>query len=177
MNIESLQYPIGKFEKPSKITQSLINTWIKDIKAFPDKLKHEVQDLSQEQLDTPYRPDGWTIRQVVHHVADSHMNSFIRIKLALTEDNPVIKPYLEDKWAELPDTKNYPIQISLNIIQALCERWSYLLKALTEEDLDRTFIHPESNKEFTIKEMIGFNAWHSNHHLAHITSLKKTKNW
>lgn len=177
MNIESLKYPIGKFEKSSEITQSLINTWIKDIEAFPDKLKHEVQNLSQEQLDTPYRPDGWTIRQVVHHVADSHMNSFIRIKLALTEDNPVIKPYLEAKWAELPDTKNYPVQISLNIIQALHERWGYLLKALTEEELDRTFIHPESNKEFTIKEMIGFYAWHSNHHLAHITSIKKAKNW
>lgn len=106
------------------------------------------------------------------------MNSFIRIKkLALTENNPVIKPYLEEKWAELPDSKNYPLQTSLNIIQALHERWSYLLKQLTEEDLNKAFIHPESNKEFTIKEMVGFYAWHSNHHLAHISTLKKSKNW
>lgn len=177
MKIESLKFPIGKFEKPQEITQSHVNIWIKDIENFPDRLFHEVQDLSEGQLDTPYKPEGWTIKQVVHHVADSHMNSFIRIKLALTENNPVIKPYLEEKWAELPDSKNYPLQTSLNIIEALHERWSYLLKQLTEEDLNKTFIHPESNKEFTIKEMVGFYAWHSNHHLAHISTLKKSKNW
>ncbi len=177
MELEKLKYPIGKFERPEIITKELVNKWIDEIESLSGRLKIEVENLSDEQLNTPYRPDGWTIRQVVHHLADSHMNSFIRIKLALTEEKPVIKPYFEKPWAELPDSKNLPIEPSLKILDGLLQRWVGLLKSLSEKELKRTFIHPEHKKEFSLDEIIGFYAWHGNHHLAHITTLKKTKNW
>jgi len=177
LNLEKLKYPIGKFEMPENVSQQELEQWIIQIKSLPERLRKEVQTLKEEQLNTPYRPEGWTVRQVIHHLADSHMNSFIRIKLALTENNPVIKPYYEKRWAELPDSLNFPIASSLAIVEGVHERWGYLLEQLTEEDLKKTFIHPGINKEFTIKESIGTYAWHGNHHLAHITHLKETKNW
>ena len=137
----------------------------------------EVGHLSDEQLNTPYRPEGWTIRQVVHHCADSHMNALIRFKLALTEDTPTVKPYLEDRWSELPDSKSTRIDSSIKILEGVHERLSLLLKSLTQSDLEREFIHPEHGRKILVKENIGLYAWHCDHHLAHITTLKKSKNW
>ncbi len=176
MNIDNLKYPIGKFKKTSTITQTLLSEWITHIETFPNRLKHEVTHLTDEQLDTPYRPEGWTIRQVVHHCADSHMNAFIRFKLALTEEQPTVKPYLEARWAELKDSK-LPIEPSLQILTGLHARWTTLLRSLTDTDLAKTFIHPEHNKIFRLDEIIALYAWHSNHHLAHITTLKERNRW
>lgn len=177
MTIEQLKYPIGKFEKPTTITKDLLLKWISDISSFPARIKKEVNGLSDEQLDTPYRPDGWTIRQVVHHCADSHMNSLIRLKLALTEDQPTIRPYYEDRWAKLSDSKNMPIESSLKMIEGIHDRWTVLLNNLTEVEYGRIFIHPEHGKTFRIDENIGVYAWHCNHHLAHIQETKSRNNW
>ena len=177
MNIEKLKYPIGKFDQPTVITKDILNKWISEISTFPERLSKKVLDLTEEQLDTPYRPEGWTIRQVVHHCADSHMNSFTRLKLTLTEYQPTIKPYFEERWAELPDAKNMPVQSSLKMIEGIHERWVVLLNNLTDNQLGREFIHPEHGKTFRIDENIGGYAWHCNHHLAHITETKKRYNW
>ncbi|MBC5774810.1 putative metal-dependent hydrolase [Pontibacter sp. KCTC 32443] len=177
MEIENLKYPVGRFQKPEQISGEMLAGFIAVISDFPGKLHKEVQHLNEQQLDTPYRPEGWTVRQVVNHCADSHMNALIRHKLALTEDNPTIKPYHEDLWAELPDTKTMPIEPALHILDGLHARWIALLKGLSETDLNRTFTHPEHNKAFTLDESIGLYAWHCDHHLAHITSLKERKGW
>jgi hypothetical protein len=175
--LESLRFPIGKFEAPEILTQELLHGFIKDIETFPGRLKQAVDGLNDEQLDTRYRPDGWTIRQVVNHCADSHMNSLIRFKLALTEEEPTIKPYDEERWAELADSKTMPVTPALLLLEGLHQRWTVLLKSLRPEDLKKTFIHPEHGKRFRLDENIGVYAWHGNHHLAHITTLKKSKNW
>lgn len=175
--MDKLKFPIGKFEKPKQITSEILSKWIQNIEQFHDKLSKVVSGLTDNQLDTPYRDGGWTIRQVVHHCADSHMNSLMRFKLALTEDNPTIKPYYEDRWAELPDGKKMDLAPSLQIISGLHTRWVYLLNSFTAEELERTFVHPEHNQSVTIKENIGIYAWHCNHHLAHITQLIASKNW
>ncbi len=175
--IETLRFPIGKFEAPPILTQELTDGYIKDIERFPARLKQVVNGLDDSQLDTPYRPDGWTIRQVVNHLADSHMNSLIRFKLALTEEEPTIKPYYEERWAELADSKTMPIGPALLLLEGLHQRWTVLLRSLNAQDLKKTFIHPEHGKRFRLDENIGIYAWHGNHHLAHITTLKKNKNW
>lgn len=177
MDIDNLKFPIGRFNKPITITNSILKQWIADISTFPARLTSEVITLTNEQLDTHYRQDGWTIRQVIHHCADSHMNSFTRLKLTLTEENPIIKPYFEERWAELADTKNMPIQSSLKMLEGIHERWSVLLNDLTTDQLERTFIHQEHGNTFRIDENIGVYAWHCNHHLAHITETKKRHNW
>ncbi|MDR3273527.1 MAG: putative metal-dependent hydrolase [Flavobacteriaceae bacterium] len=177
MNIEELRYPIGKFNPPEIITPQILDHWIEDIASFPQRLKKEVEYLSEEQLDTPYRPEGWTIRQVVHHCADSHMNSFIRFKLALTENNPTVKPYFEALWAELPDYKSAPLEPSIKILEGVHQRWVIILQSLSEEDRKKSFFHPKDNKTIYLDEVTGIYAWHGNHHLAHITTLKKSKNW
>jgi len=177
MTLEQLKYPIGQFELPATITKDILSQWIAAISSFPTRLKNEVNHLTDEQLDTQYRPEGWTIRQVIHHCADSHMNSLIRFKLALTEDQPTIKPYYEERWAELLDSKNMPIAPSLKMLEGIHERWTILLNHLTEEQNERIFIHPEHGKKFRIDENIGVYAWHGNHHLAHITETKKRNNW
>lgn len=177
MTIEQLKYPIGQFEKPNEITKEILNKWITDISTFPEGLLKEVMYLTNKQLDTPYRPNGWTIRQVVHHCADSHMNSLTRLKLALTEDQPTIKPYFEERWAELLDSKSMPIEPSLKMIEGIHERWTILLKNLTKEQHGRVFIHPEHGNIFRIDENIGVYAWHCNHHLSHIIQTKKRNNW
>ncbi|UJH90583.1 putative metal-dependent hydrolase [Antarcticibacterium sp. 1MA-6-2] len=166
------QYPIGKFEKPEVINRQSIEEWIEVIKTFPQRITNEVENLSHQQLDTPYREGGWTARQVVHHCADSHMNALCRIKLALTEDHPVIKPYREDKWAELADTKELPVDVSLLLLKGLHWRWAHLLSSLDEKELQRKYIHPAVGKETSIAEAIGMYAWHCKHHLAHISSLR-----
>jgi uncharacterized damage-inducible protein DinB len=177
MEIEKLKFPIGKFEKPTTMTKDILTKWISDISTFPKRLLNEVVNLTDEQLDTQYRPNGWTIRQVVHHCADSHMNSLTRFKLALTEDKPTIKPYFEERWAELLDSKSMPIEPSLKMIEGIHERWTVLLNNLTDDQLERIFIHPEHGKTFRVDENIGVYAWHCNHHLAHITETKKRNNW
>lgn len=175
--LDSLRFPIGKFEAPQVLTQELIDGYVKDIETFPARLKQAVNGLNDSQLDTPYRPDGWTIRQVVNHCSDSHMNSIIRFKLALTEEEPTIKPYYEERWAELADSKTMPIAPALSLLEGLHQRWTVLLKSLSPDDLKKTFIHPEHGKHFRLDENIGVYAWHGNHHLAHITTLKKRMNW
>lgn len=175
--LEALKYPIGKFIKPELYTENLLNGYITTIRDFPAKLRHEVFALDQTQLDTPYRPDGWTIRQVVHHCADSHMNAFIRFKLTLTEDNPTtIRPYVEHLWAKLPDGV-MPIEPSLKIVEGVHARMTVLWASLSEQDLNKKYVHPQYLKEFTLSEAMGLYDWHSRHHLAHITTLKKSKNW
>lgn len=169
------RYPIGKFKLDGEVTTSLIEGWIKEIEELPSLLSDTVKNLTQEQLDTPYRSGGWTVRQVVHHVADSHMNAYVRFKLALTEDNPTIKPYEEAKWAELPDYQ-LPVEVSLTLIETMHARWVKFLKRLSPEDLKRTFIHPESGT-VSVGENIGIYAWHGKHHFAHITSLLTRKGW
>ena len=175
--LEHLRYPIGKFIAPEIYSGEYITNKIAEIASFPERLKKEVLHLTEEQLETVYRQNGWTIRQVIHHCADSHMNCFIRIKWALTENNPTIKFYQEDRWAELHDNLTMPIQPTLSFLEGLHFRLAYLMNSLSESDLEKSFIHPENNKEFKIKEIIGTYAWHGNHHLAHITELKKRKGW
>ena len=166
-----LRYPIGRYQFDGEITSGVAEGWIKEIEALPGMLREAVGSMDDEQLDTAYRPGGWTVRQVVHHVADSHMNAYIRFKLALTENSPVIKPYEEGRWAELPDY-DLPIDISLSLIEAVHTRLGKLLSRLHADDLNRAFIHPDSG-EVTVGENIGIYAWHGRHHLAHITSLSK----
>jgi uncharacterized damage-inducible protein DinB len=177
MTSEELKYPVGKFTKPAEITQKIFDQYVSDISAFPEKIRKEVQNLSDSQLDTEYRPGGWTIRQVVNHCADSHMNALIRLKLALTEDKPTIKPYLQDSWANLPDSKTISTGAALNIIQGVHERWISLLRTLKKEQLERTFIHPEQGREIRLDENTGLYAWHCKHHLAHITAIKTRMGW
>jgi uncharacterized damage-inducible protein DinB len=164
------RYPIGTFQLEGEITKSLTNQWIEEIANLPKKVRDAVTGLSEEQLDIPYREGGWKIRQVVHHIADSHMNAYIRFKLALTEENPVIKPYEEARWAELEDSK-LSIDVSLTLIESVHVRLVELLKRLNEEELKRTFVHPASGI-VSIEKNIGLYAWHGNHHLAHITNAK-----
>src|ERR1700741_3959138 len=168
--IHKLRFPIGEFKLPAFISADMHLDYISAIESFPERLRNEVLHLTDEQLDTTYRPNGWTIRQVIHHCADSHMNALIRFKLALTEENPTIKPYGEHLWAELIDTKDMPIKPSLNIIDGVHERLTILLKSLHDEDLNKSYVHPEYNKEFKLIEAIALYAWHCNHHLAHITT-------
>ncbi|WP_420849533.1 YfiT family bacillithiol transferase [Paenibacillus montanisoli] len=177
MDLYKHRFPIGEFEWEGEISEGQRAAWIEDINALPALLRSAVSGLSEEQLDTPYRDGGWTVRQVVHHIADSHMNSFIRFKLSLTEDNPTIRPYYEDRWAELADTKSAPIELSLSLIEALHERWSRLLGSLSEKDYCRTFFHPESKRTFRLDYNLGVYAWHGKHHLAHITELAKRLGW
>ncbi len=166
--MENLRYPIGKYALPKQIDEDYIPNAIEQIETFPARLKKLLNNLPEDQLLWSYRSNGWTIKQLVHHCADSHMNSFIRFKLALTEDSPTIKPYHEDQWAELPDTVSTPIEESLKILEGLHARWTQLLKALSQEDLKKQFVHPEHGKRVSLSENIGLYAWHGNHHLAHI---------
>ncbi|SFE77354.1 DinB superfamily protein [Bacillus sp. OV194] len=170
-----LRYPVGLFSLDQNITEKKIEEWIHDIESAPNQLKEAVNDLTEEQLDTPYRPGGWTVRQVVHHLPDSHLNSYTRFKLALTEENPVIRPYMENQWAELPDSK-LPIAVSIQLLEALHERWIVLLKSLTTAELEKTFTHPDSGV-VTLAQNIGLYSWHSRHHIAHITSLRQRSGW
>ena len=175
--LEKLRYPIGKFVPPELYSPEYLSKKIEEIASFPERLKNEVYSLNSKQLDTAYRPDGWTIRQVIHHCADSHINCYVRIKWALTEDEPIIKQYQEDFWGELHDNLTMPIEPTLSLLEGLHFRLVYLMKSLSENDLKKSFIHPEHSKEFQIKEIIGLYAWHGNHHLAHIADLKNRKGW
>lgn len=177
MDLEQLKYPIGKFKMPADFTSESINSFISDIENFPSLLRKEVEALNDDQLDTPYRSEGWTIRQVVNHCADSHMNSLTRFKLALTEENPTIKPYFEERWAELADSKTMPVAAALSMLDGLHTRWAVLLKAMTSADFEKTFVHPQSGRIFSLKQTLALYSWHCQHHLAHITTLKNSRNW
>ncbi|MHA7966790.1 YfiT family bacillithiol transferase [Paenibacillus sp. CAU 1782] len=167
------RYPIGKFSVSGEITLQQRGQWINEIKELSAKLKEAVHGLSNEQLDLHYRDGGWTVRQVVHHLADSHMNSFIRFKLALTEENPTIKPYYEERWAELMDSSRAEVELSLSLLDLLHKRWAILLEAMSESDYKRHFVHPESGAVIKLDYNLGLYAWHGNHHVAHITSLRR----
>lgn len=170
------RYPIGKYI-PQPFSQTLLQQWILDIQYLPQHIETAVANLDANQLHTPYREGGWTVHQVVHHLADSHMNSFIRFKLALTETKPTIKPYDEVAWAAMPDVTLVPINMSITLLHALHNRWTVLLKNITTNEFDNTIIHPETNREMTVWFLLGLYAWHSRHHTAHITALKERMNW
>lgn len=176
-DIDQLRFPIGRFKRPETISTNDIQTWIKEVENLPSELKDALNLLKPEQLDTQYRPEGWTLRQVVNHLADSHMNSYIRFKLAASEDSPIIKPYAEEKWAEFEDGKNAPVEISLMLLQSLHSRWVLFLRSLTEDDFEKGFIHPEHGNKVLLKEALGIYAWHGKHHLNHILVTKKNKGW
>ena len=176
-NLEQKKYPIGEFLKPEIISDQEIDIHIKTLKDFPSKLKNLVGEWTDEQLDTQYREAGWTVRQLVNHLSDSHMNSFIRFKLALTENNPTIKAYDEAQWAELQDSFNMDIKPALQILKGLHKRWVFELKSLTNREFESTFHHPEQNRNITLRESLAFYAWHCDHHFAHIENLKKENNW
>jgi len=177
MNIEQLKYPIGKFIPPDQITASDRATYINDLEALPSMLREVISGLSEEQLDTPYREDGWTVRQVVHHIPDSHLNSYIRFRWALTEPQPLIKAYDEKAWALLPDAVRAPVEYSLSLLESLHRRWVFLLRKLKEEDWEKSFKHPETNKIITLDLNLSLYSWHGKHHLAHITNLVSRMDW
>lgn len=177
MDLEALKYPIGRFKAPETVTERDRISFINGIRQLPTLVEIAVQSLDEHQLQTPYRPGGWTIAQVVHHLADSHTNAITRFKLALTEHNPVIKPYNEAAWAELPDVLRTPINVSITLLHALHTRWANLLESLTDEQLQRSFIHPEHHLTITLRTALANYSWHGRHHLTHIVNLKETKGW
>lgn len=174
--MEDLKYPIGKCEISEPISKEQVEQWIGLLQRFPHKLEKLVGPLDELQLDTPYRPEGWTVRQVIHHLADSHYNSYIRFKWTLTEEKPLIKAYFEDRWAQLEDYRA-PVKLSLDALENLHAKWVYLLKRLSDEELKRVFIHPETMEKITLEKNIGIYAWHSEHHYAHIENLLQRKGW
>lgn len=174
--IDDLRYPIGRFKPVMPITQELRAAAIDAIAGLPARMREAVTALDDRQLDTPYRPGGWTVRQVVHHVADSHMNGYIRVKLALTETMPIIKPYDENAWSSLADMR-LPIAVSLNLLDSLHTRWVAVYHGMTLDQFGRSFVHPEHGAEMTLDYHLQNYAWHSHHHLAHITELRRREGW
>ena len=171
-----LQYPIGKLERKNQLAQGERTIMIQQIAEAPASLRKAVAGLDDRQLDTPYRPDGWTVRQVVHHLPDSHMNAYIRVKLGLTESQPPVKPYNEKLWAELFDVKTAPVEASVKLLESLHERWVLLLRSLSPADCARALMHPELGV-MTIDFIINLYSWHGRHHVAHITSLRERMGW
>ena len=170
------RFPIGKFSYDGTLTEEKKALYLDDIEQTPARLEAAVRGLSEKQLDTPYREGGWTVRQVVHHVPDSHMNSYMRFKLALTEDEPTIRPYMENLWAELPEAKTAPIELSLALLSSLHTRWMLMLRALSAEDWKRTFRHPEIGL-MSLEKNLALYAWHGKHHVAHVTALREKMGW
>jgi DinB family protein len=170
------RYPIGKFSYTTPPTEAQRTQFIEDIKQTPKNLRAAVAGLSPQQLDTPYRDGGWTVRQVIHHVPESHMNAYIRFKLALTEDEPTIKPYMEDRWAKLDDVKSTPPEVSLALLDNLHDRWVRVLRAIKTEEWKRTFRHPELGV-VPLEKNLALYSWHGKHHVAHVTELRKRMGW
>ena len=170
------RYPIGKYE-PMPFSEATKNQWIHELKVAPTNIELAIQHLDKVQLDTPYREGGWTVQQLVHHVADSHMNAFIRFKLALTEETPPIKPYNQNAWVNTADVLNTPINYSTTILHALHERWVNLTTSMTDEQWQRTLFHPERNANVTLWDMLCIYSWHGKHHIAHIKALCDQKAW
>lgn len=174
--MDDLKYPIGVFHV-QPFSQKQKEEWLLDIKFLPSELELAVQNLDEHQLQTAYRPGGWTVHQLVHHIADSHMNAYMRIRLGLTEDNPSIKPYEQDEWVKLNDTKTLPVNISLTLLHALHQRLYATIKELQDDDWERTVFHPEHKKKISLWELLGMYAWHGQHHVAHIKNLREKNNW
>jgi hypothetical protein len=170
------RYPIGKYQ-PQPFSEQQKQEWINDIRFLPLAIENAILNLDAAQLNTPYREGGWTVKQLVHHVADSHLNAYCRFKLGLTEDNPTIKPYQEKLWAELKDTQNLPVNVSITLLHALHLRLHEVLISITDEQFNRTVFHPEHKKEISLWYLLGMYAWHSKHHTAHITALREKMNW
>lgn len=170
------RYPIGTYQ-PLPYSHETKQEWLADIRFLPQAIEAAIINLDEQQLHTPYRDGGWTVHQLVHHVADSHMNAFIRFKLGYTEEHPTIKPYNEDAWVHTAELPALPVNISITLLYALHHRWSAFLDTLTDTDWDRTVFHPESRQEMTLWYLLGMYAWHSRHHVAHITALRQAKGW
>ncbi len=175
--MSDLRYPIGKFDGATPVTAQSRESAIWDITQLPEKLRAAVKKLDDRQLDTPYRADGWTVRQVVHHLADSHINAFVRVRLALTEDNPTIKPYNEGEWAKLADSTSLAVEPSLQILDGVHTRWSVLLRSLNAGDFARTVVHPEHGRTMTVDFLTALYGWHCRHHVRHITALREREGW
>jgi DinB superfamily len=171
-----LSYPIGKFDFKQTIDPAAIPTLIEQLAALPAEMRHAIGGLGADQLDTPYRPGGWTVRQTVHHVADSHMNSYIRLRLALTESEPTIRPYEQQLWAELFDARTAPVEVSLQLLECLHARWVMLLKSMAPQDFSRTFRHPDLGT-VRLDTNLALYAWHGRHHTAHLTNLRTREGW
>lgn len=169
------RYPIGKYE-PQPYSEKQKENWINDIKFLPQSIENALQNLDEAQQNTPYREGGWTVKHLVHHIADSHMNAYIRFKLGLTEINPVIKPYEEGLWAQLSDSE-LPTNLSVTLLHAMHTRWYHLLTKIKTEEWNRTIFHPAQQKEITLWNLLGTYSWHSRHHTAHITKLREARNW
>jgi uncharacterized damage-inducible protein DinB len=174
--VTDLRYPIGKFHFEGPLTDEQKQKCVDQIEQAPTHLRAAVEGLSDSQLDTPYRPEGWTVRQLAHHIPDSHLNAYIRFKLALTEDAPTIKPYAEDRWAQLADSRTTPIEVSLTLLDSLHYRWIRLLRSLQPDDWKRTFRHPELG-EVILEKNLALYAWHGRHHVAQITNLRERNGW
>lgn len=174
--MEDLRYPIGPFDIKQRVTSSLVEKALDDIESAPLRLREAVAEFDEHKLNTPYRPGGWTVRQVVHHIPDSHLNSYMRFRLALTEENPTIKPYAEDRWAELTDARTADPEISLALLGSLHRRWILLLRSLTSADLQRSFVHPDLGP-VTLDRNICLYGWHGRHHVAQIQALRKRMGW
>ncbi|MFN8245161.1 MAG: bacillithiol transferase BstA [Ferruginibacter sp.] len=174
--MEHLSYPIGRYEEQA-YSDKQRDEWIRDIEFLPGDLEYAITNLDAEQLNTPYRDGGWTVRQLVHHVADSHMNACIRFKLGLTEDNPSIKAYDQDAWANLQDSALIPVNVSVTLLHALHLRWVALLQSISGEQWQRTLYHPEYKKQMTLWYLLGLYAWHGRHHVAHIRALRNRMDW
>ena len=171
-----LRYPIGRYSPPSTIRRTELDAWIAELEALTGNLRNAVEGLRDDQLDKPYRPGGWTVRQVVHHIPDGHLSAYMFVRLALTEQAPIIKPIEEAAWAELPDAKSGPIEASIALTDALHRRWVMLLRSLPDDDFKRSFRHPEG-RELALDWTLGYFAWHSRHHVAHILNLRKREGW
>lgn len=177
VDIEKLKYPIGYYQAPKKFTPKFKNECIERIEAFPKKLKRAVKGMTSAQLRTKYRPGGWTVRQLVNHIPDSHMNAYVRFKWTLTEKNPTIKAYDENLWASTSEVKSYDINNTLKLLEVHHIRWVELLRSMSMKDFNRTFKHPATGKKNPLSKWVAVYAWHGEHHLAHITELKKRKGW
>jgi hypothetical protein len=174
--MDDLRYPVGKFRFPESVSAQELALFIDQIEEAPARMRGAIAGLSDSQLDTPYRPEGWTVRQLAHHVPDSHINSYMRFRLALTEEEPVIKPYEEKRWAELPDARSMPVEPSLALLESLHARWVPLLRSLSDADWKRTFRHPELGL-VSLEKNAALYAWHGRHHVAHITALRERMGW
>ncbi|HVR06565.1 MAG TPA: putative metal-dependent hydrolase [Thermoanaerobaculia bacterium] len=173
---QDLRYPIGRFHRPVSLTTEERTAAAATLAETPARLREAVAGLTPAQLDTPYRPGGWTVRQLVHHVPDSHLNAYVRLKLALTEDEPTIRPYHEDRWAQLPEARSAPLEPSLALLESLHQRWDLALRDLAPADWQRTLVHPESGRQ-TVEQLIALYAWHGRHHTAHVAELRRREGW
>lgn len=176
-DFEKLRYPTGRFEQPEQYDPARRKGWLQALAALPTWLDVIVQNLDAAQLETPYRPGGWTMNQVIHHLADSHMNAFVRLKLALTEDNPTVKPYEEALWAETPEIGAVPVNVSITFLHALHRRWTDLLERIPDEAWERTYFHPEDRNEVSIWQMTAKYAWHGRHHMEQLRGLRVREGW